>query len=291
MSTTAQQAGAGVEAPAPGRSPQEPARRFAGTGEITIMTLIGVALGVLLLDGVLACLPAGTRSTSVGARSQHVALIFGAVHLTLQPEAILLLLVIFASALGSFIHVATSFSTHVGRGELEPGWTSWYALRLLIGPALAIVFYFVVRAGFFNGDATTSSVSSYGIAAIAGIVGLFSRQATEKLRELFDTLFRTDTKEDEEAAPVVRAVDAHPSDSDPSFVEVVLTGEGFVRQTQVRLGTRRVTPAWVGPNALCARVKKDLLNVEGNGLLSVVAENPAPGATSTPVHVQLARPD
>jgi hypothetical protein len=48
-----------------------------------------------------------------------------------------------------------------------------------------------------GGDATSSSLNVYGIAAVAGFVGLFSRHATDKLREVFATLFKTDGPEEE----------------------------------------------------------------------------------------------
>ena len=38
-----------------------------------------------------------------------------------------------------------------------------------------------------NGD----QVNVYGIAAIAGLVGMFSKQAADKLGEIFNNLFRT----------------------------------------------------------------------------------------------------
>jgi hypothetical protein len=40
----------------------------------------------------------------------------------------------------------------------------------------------------------------YGIAAISGLVGLFSKQATDKLREVFDTAFRVNKGGDSERA-------------------------------------------------------------------------------------------
>lgn len=41
--------------------------------------------------------------------------------------------------------------------------------------------------------ATADDISPYGIAAVAGLVGMFSKQATDKLEELFNNLFKTDT--------------------------------------------------------------------------------------------------
>jgi hypothetical protein len=58
--------------------------------------------------------------------------------------------------------------------------------------ALALIFYFVVRGGLLSTGAAASDMSAFGVAAVAGLAGMFSKQATDKLRELFDNLFRTE---------------------------------------------------------------------------------------------------
>lgn len=96
-----------------------------------------------------------------------------------------------AGALGSYVHSATSFSDYVGNRKLVRSWAWWYTLRHFIGISLALVLYFVIRAGFFSPSAEVEATSPYRFAAIAGLVGMFSKQATDKLSELFDTLFKT----------------------------------------------------------------------------------------------------
>ena len=56
--------------------------------------------------------------------------------------------------------------------------------------ALALVFYFVIRGGFLTTSGGAKDINPYGIAALAGLVGMFSKQATDKLSEVFGTLFR-----------------------------------------------------------------------------------------------------
>ncbi len=107
-------------------------------------------------------------------------------------EARLILLVMAVGALGSYVHAATSFVTYVGNRSLFRSWFWWYVLRPFIGGALALIFYFVIRGGLLSAGASAESVSLFGISAIAGLVGMFSKQATDKLRELFDNLFKTE---------------------------------------------------------------------------------------------------
>ena len=39
--------------------------------------------------------------------------------------------------------------------------------------------------------AETKALSPFGIAGLSGLVGMFSKQAIDKLREVFETLFKT----------------------------------------------------------------------------------------------------
>ncbi|MBN1612743.1 MAG: hypothetical protein JW940_39335 [Polyangiaceae bacterium] len=109
----------------------------------------------------------------------------------LSDEPRLILLVLLTGALGSYVHAATSFVTYVGNRTLRASWTWWYLLRPFIGMVLALIFYFVIRGGLLSAGTEATGVSAFGVAAIAGLVGMFSKQATDKLQELFDSLFRT----------------------------------------------------------------------------------------------------
>jgi hypothetical protein len=120
---------------------------------------------------------------------------------TIDPEVRLILLVILVGALGSCVHAATSFSTFVGNRSLGGSWMWWYLLRPLIGMTLALIFYFAIRGGLLLLSSATNSedISPFGIAAISGLTGMFSKQAADKLRDLFDSLFKTEKgKGDEE---------------------------------------------------------------------------------------------
>lgn len=106
-------------------------------------------------------------------------------------EVDLLLLVLICGALGSFAHGARSFVDFVGNRTLRASWSAWYLLYPLIGATLALIFYLAVRGGFMTTNAGTD-VNLYGLTAISGLVGMFSKQATTKLSEVFTTMFKTD---------------------------------------------------------------------------------------------------
>lgn len=110
----------------------------------------------------------------------------------LAIEYRLILIAMLSGALGAFIHGATSFATYLGNRSLKRSWAWWYLLRPFIGMALGLIFYFLVRGGFLSPQADGSQISPFGVAAVAGLVGLFSKQATDKLKDVFEQIFPTD---------------------------------------------------------------------------------------------------
>ncbi|MBZ5578191.1 MAG: hypothetical protein LAP40_16640 [Acidobacteriia bacterium] len=115
---------------------------------------------------------------------------------TMAAEIRLMLVAALAGALGAYVHLATSFADYAGNEGLTTNWGWWYLLRPFIGMALAEVVYLALRGGLLSagGANTTGAISVYGVAAVTALTGLFSKQATDKLQEVFETLFRTTQK-------------------------------------------------------------------------------------------------
>jgi hypothetical protein len=120
---------------------------------------------------------------------QPVKLLWGWVQYDLGSELQLILVVLLAAALGSYVHAATSFVNFTGTRTIIASWRWWYVLRPFMGMALGLGFYLAIRAGFFSLSAETKSLNIVGFAASAFAVGMFTRQATEKLSHMFDVLF------------------------------------------------------------------------------------------------------
>ncbi len=144
-----------------------------------------VFLAILALAAIVVFWPADFGRDA----GPSVSVLFGA--RTLPRETDLLLLAVIFGALGSFLHVAKSFATFAGNRALVDSWTWWYCLQPLVGMALAVVFYVMVRGGFLSSGASAADVSPFGLAGISGLAGMFSKQATDKLNELFSTMFST----------------------------------------------------------------------------------------------------
>jgi hypothetical protein len=149
-------------------------------------SLLGVyclLLIILLLYLLISILP-----PSLNGDAEAIPLFGG--KLGLGQEAWLLLLVAIAGALGACIHMATSFTLFAGKSELVASWLWWYLLRPFIGAALGTILYLVIRGVMFSARADSRAVNLFGVLAFSGLAGMFSKQAIEWLRQVFDQMFR-----------------------------------------------------------------------------------------------------
>jgi hypothetical protein len=103
-------------------------------------------------------------------------------------EVRLLWIVILAGALGSLIHAMRSVYWYVGNRNLVKSWLAKYFVMPFTGSALAVMFYFVIRGGFFSPQSDFSQTSPFGFAALSAMVGLFSEQAVLKLKQVAETI-------------------------------------------------------------------------------------------------------
>jgi hypothetical protein len=109
----------------------------------------------------------------------------------------MLVLVLLAGGLGSYIHVATSFSYHIAKGDFEPHWYWWYWMRIPIGATLALVTLMIIEGQLFVPPTANSDAAPFTTIGIAALIGLFSRHAVEKLRDIFDVVFNPREKRDD----------------------------------------------------------------------------------------------
>ena len=116
-------------------------------------------------------------------------IIFFTIQFDVLPETRLILIVLLSGALGSQIHALRSFFKYVGNRSLKNNWILMYIMLPFTGGALALIFYFVIRAGFISVTATPQEFSLYGIAATSALVGLFVEEAMSKLKKVAATLF------------------------------------------------------------------------------------------------------
>ncbi len=115
--------------------------------------------------------------------------------LEISHELRLLLLVLIAGALGSYIHAATSFSDFIGNRKFHPSWYWWYWLRLPIGSVLALIVFMIIKGSLLVIQTEVSTLRPFSVMGFAALSGMFSKQAIDKLNEIFNSLFKNKVDE------------------------------------------------------------------------------------------------
>jgi hypothetical protein len=243
---------------------------------------------IFLLFKVFPSYPWPTVSKESNDLVNNIPIYFFGKAVATSLEDRLLLLVIVAGALGSYIHSATSYSDFVGNRQFSPSWTLWYALRPLIGVSLALILYFVTRGGLLlliinGGDATkANNINPFGVAAVAGLTGMFSKVAADKLAEVFTTLFKSQGDQSRRdglapaPAPEIKDIDkkAGPIAGGDT---VTITGSGFASGAKVSFDNIFATNVTVVNDTTVTAVTP-----AGSGTVDVVVLNPdGQSATAT----------
>ena len=101
----------------------------------------------------------------------------------------------FGAGIGSSLATILAYLEHASdKKDFDVAYVPWYIARPLMGMLLGLIFYFLLREGLLavvTNNSTPESLSEAGLIGIGALVGLFSKEAIEKLRELFNTLFST----------------------------------------------------------------------------------------------------
>jgi hypothetical protein len=218
-------------------------RRGVGARAAVVLTVLFAALTVWLLYTLLAFWPP-SYETNVTTAPETRADYLGQT-IVLDRERSLLVLVAVAGATGAMGHVLRSFFRYVGDRKLVWSWVPSYVLIPLVGAVLAVITYVVVRAGLITGGTGGLALGNpFGFAAIGMLVGLFSGQAAEKLKEVFETLFApTQAGEDSlgtETAPTIHSFD--PTEGRAGDA-IAIVGIGLEPVTSVEFEQGKRSPA------------------------------------------------
>jgi hypothetical protein len=132
--------------------------------------------------------PSPTPSPTASPQPEPVTISFFRWQFKVWDEQRLLLLVLLAGALGSILHDLRSVYWYVGNRKLVRSWMAMFIVLPFAGATLALIFYLVVRGGFFSPQSSFKETSPFGFAAFAALIGMFSPQAVLKLKEVAETL-------------------------------------------------------------------------------------------------------
>ena len=219
---------------------------YARTRDIVVAAVLLLALtAVLLIVLVQAWPPAPAVSpdgrTEIPPRTTTVELPGWSP--ALSRETSLFVIVMAAGALGAVVHVLRSLYWYVGNRALRRSWLLMYLLLPLVGALLALIVYLVLRGGLTSPAGGASDINPYGITAIAALVGLFSRETSEKLRAVFATLLaQAPPGRDQASPPRITAIEPAAG---PVGTAVAVHGTGLASASAVRFGAAesRITVA------------------------------------------------
>jgi hypothetical protein len=155
------------------------------------------------------------------------------------PDSRMLIVVLLAGALGGLVHALRSFFWYVGNRKLVWSWTPMYVLLPFTSASLAFVFFLLARAGLYQPQGEASLL----LVGFAALVGMFSTQAAEKLKDVADGIFTKAAQGANHAAPVKAQTSVPPAISlDPASgpaaggTNVTIKGTGFTPDTKVTFG-------------------------------------------------------
>ena len=278
-----------------------PAKLVSKAGRIALGTML-VLVGLLLVALLVTLWPAVEKATTKGVTGDVDVSLLGFVNFSASPGTTLILLVVVAASIGSYIHTATSFTDYVGNRRLVTSWTWWYLLRVFVGVSIALVVYFALRGGFFTGADEASFVNPYGVAALAGLAGMFHKLAADKLEQIFRLLLQPHPGEgDDRRLDSLVIVNPSPEllDVQPRAVaagadreQFQALGSNFVADSRVRVRRAGGNPlrdpetSFTDPTDLGFALLAE--HMAEAGTLEVTVVNPEPGGgTSAAISVEV----
>ncbi|SRR6266568_612203 len=218
--------------------------------------------------------PAATQINTAAAEPVQISLFWGLWNPWLWNETRLLLIVILAGAFGSLVHAIRSFYWYAGSRDLRWSWALTYLLLPFSGGILAMLFYFVVRGGFFSSQSTIKDTSPFAFAAFSGLVGMFSSQAVEKLKQIAGTVFAPPEQGIDHVGPATAPkIDLVSPASGPAAgaTPITITGNRFLAGAKLSIGgisasITSLTPTSVAattPPHAAGRVDVEVTNPDG----------------------------
>lgn len=206
--------------------------------------------------------------------------LFGCNPMPITRELQLLLLALLAGAIGSYLHALQSLSDFIGNRTLTASWFWWYITRPFLGMAMALIFYAVLRGGFLTGTpADAKVVNPFGVLAIGALVGMFADKASQKLADVFDTLFKaSDPRGGKLAAPVIDKLDpdtVRTGGKEPVVLRII--GDRMGKVSKVRLNEKERQPDKVSEQQVTVTLTTE--DIAATRDISVTVVDPEAGAS------------
>ncbi|PPJ46202.1 hypothetical protein C0075_10910 [Rhizobium sp. KAs_5_22] len=250
---------------------------------------LGVYL--LILPILLTCLLVAIWPSPFTPPGKTVPEIRSLWNFTDQVEVRLLMIVLVSGALGSAVSAARTYANFHGLGRYEPSWTWWYLMKVPIGMGLALFLYLVVRGGLFSASLSDSgavmdTANPFGFAALGALAGMFAKEASDKLEEIFKAVFRTAEKPPVARPKIDRLDPAAKKVHDPDLT-LKVEGSGFDAKSTVKVGDKTRDSVFKNAGLLVVTLSSEDLERPGKLPVVVVAGTQG-GGTSAAVELAVA---
>lgn len=207
----------------------------------------------------------------------------GASDVTPVTELDLLFLVMACGALGASLHALYSFCDYMGNRRFQGSWFFWYLGRTPIGMAVATVLYLALRGGFTGFSGGLKDLNIYGIAGIAALTGMFSRQAVTKLADISTTIFtKLPPQPDalQNPRPAITALEPAFLIAGTAEPKLRLLGRDFAPGLRVVVDHMLCEARWLSATEVECRLCEKL--VDDPTTLTVAVRNPDPSPGESP---------
>jgi hypothetical protein len=214
--------------------------------------------------------------------------------LGLGLEGRVILMSALAGAIGSSAHACTSFADYVGNGKLGRPWIWWILMRAPVGTLLGLLVFLLLAGGLIAIYAKTppslKDYNMFGVAGFSALAGMFSKQATDKLAEVFSTLFRSDVDRSRQdkldgRGPAISAVTPASIKSGTAAPKLTVKGANFTAECAVEVDGKPRKTTYGSPTQLS--VELDAQDVAKAGEIELVVKNPKTGGTSAAVKLKV----
>jgi hypothetical protein len=268
------------------RQTRGPKRRHADLLVVATEPSDLVAVGTLVVEVVN---PGGRVSNAMSVsviRPRMPLRVFRQV-LPITREVQLILLVLCAGALGSYVHALKSLGDFIGNRSLMRSWFWWYITRPFLGMALAFIFYAVLRGGFLTGTpADVRVVNPFGAIAVAALVGMFADRAAQKLAEIFDALFKgEDPRGGKLAGPIIAKLEpvfVRAGSPTPPLLKII--GDRLGKVSSVRIDGQERAPKSTGEREVTVQLQPSDVSTPRDLAVTVVTPDGSISPPST-LHV------
>ncbi len=195
-------------------------------------------------------------------------------------ERSFLIICIIAGVLGACLHAIVSLGVFSGNHDFDPSWFTWYIFRPFVGGILAMLFYFVFRGDFIV--EVNSTTSFHGLVALSGMIGLFSKQALDKLSEIFDIVFLNTKAEklrgklvEKNPVPGIKKVTPDPVEFENDEPAIKVKGSDFVKESVARVNGKDMPTKFEKSDELTVHLAD--VDLSDGGEIRIRVFNPPPG--------------